>query len=126
MLGPPAVFRIFSPSLGSADFLPKFQHSEQFQFADTLSWTRGVHAFRFGADVMLPMKLNYLDVPTRGRLTYDGSYTQFAWRGLHGNALADCLVGTVRKAALSNLDTSINDVTVRLLRAGRLEDKPAN
>lgn len=96
----------FSPRLGSPDFLPKFQHSQQFQYTDTLSWTRGVHAFRFGVDVMLPMKLNYLDVPnTRGRLTYDGSYTQFAG-GLAGtgNALADFLVGTARNAALSNLN----------------------
>jgi hypothetical protein len=96
----------FSPRLGSPDFLPKFQHSQQFQFTDTVSWTRGVHAFRFGADVMAPMKLNYLDVPnTRGRLTYDGSYTQFAG-GLTGtgNALADFLVGTARNAALSNVN----------------------
>jgi hypothetical protein len=96
----------FSPRLGSPDFLPKFQHSQQFQFTHTLSWTRGVHAFRFGTDVMLPMKLNYLDVPnTRGRLTYDGSYTQFAG-GLSGtgNPVADFLVGTARNAALSNVN----------------------
>jgi hypothetical protein len=96
----------FSPRLGSPDFLPKFQHSDQFQYTDTLSWTHGVHVFRFGSDIMLPMKLNYLDVPnTRGRLTYDGSYTQFAG-GLSGtgNALADFLVGTARNAALSNLN----------------------
>lgn len=96
----------FSPRLGSPDFLPKFQHSQQFQFTNTLSWTRGVHAFRFGTDVMMPMKLNYLDVPnTRGRLTFDGSYTQFAG-GLTGtgNALADFLVGTARNAALSNVN----------------------
>ncbi len=96
----------FSPRLGSPDFLPKFQHSQQFQYTDTLSWTRGVHAFRFGVDVMAPLKLNYLDVPnTRGRLTFDGSYTQFAG-GLPGTgaALADLLAGTVRNAALSNLD----------------------
>jgi hypothetical protein len=96
----------FSPRLGSPDFLPKFQHSEQFQYTDTISWTRGVHGFRFGTDVNLPLKLNYLDVPnTRGRLTYDGSYTQFAG-GLSGtgNALADFLVGTARNAALSNLN----------------------
>ena len=96
----------FSPRLGSPDFLPKFQHSQQFQYTDTLTWTRGVHALRFGADVMLPLHLDYLDVPnTRGRLTYDGSYTQFAG-GLSGTgaALADFLVGTARNAALSNLN----------------------
>jgi hypothetical protein len=96
----------FSPRLGSPDFLPKFQHSQQFQYTDTLTWTHQAHAVRFGADVMAPMKLTYLDVPnTRGRLTYDGSYTQFAG-GLPGTGapLADFLVGTARVAALSNLD----------------------
>ncbi|HXM35140.1 MAG TPA: hypothetical protein VN920_08135, partial [Pyrinomonadaceae bacterium] len=96
----------FTPRLGSPDFLPKFQHSQQFQYTDTLSWTRGARVFRFGSDVMLPLKLNYLDVPnTRGRLTYDGSYTQFAG-GLAGTGapLADFLVGTARNAALSNLN----------------------
>jgi hypothetical protein len=96
----------FSPRLGSPDFLPKFQHSQQFQYTDTLTLTRGVHAFRFGADVMLPLKLDYLDVPnTRGRLTFDGSYTQFAG-GLSGTGapLADFLAGMARNAALSNLN----------------------
>jgi outer membrane receptor protein involved in Fe transport len=96
----------FSPRLGSPDFLPKFQHSQQFQYTDTITWTAGVHTVRFGADVMTPLKLDYVDVPnTRGRLTFDGSYTQFAG-GLSGtgNTLADFLVGTARNAALSNLN----------------------
>jgi hypothetical protein len=96
----------FSPSLGSPDFLPKFQRSQQFQFTDTLAWTRGVHTFRFGTDIMYPLKLDYLDVPaTRGRLSFDGSYTQFAG-GLAntGAPLADLLVGFARSAALSNIN----------------------
>jgi len=95
----------FSPRLGSPDFLPKFQRSQQFQFTDTLTWTRNAHTFRFGADVMAPLKLDYLDIPnTRGRVSFDGSYTQFAG-GLAGTGapLADFLVGTARNAALSNL-----------------------
>ncbi|MBA2631354.1 MAG: TonB-dependent receptor, partial [Thermoleophilaceae bacterium] len=95
----------FDPRLGSPDFLPKFQRSQQYQFTNTLSWTRGVHTLRFGADVMAPLKLDYLDVPnTRGRVSFDGTYTQFAG-GLTGTGapLADLLVGTARNAALSNL-----------------------
>ncbi|MGI8564952.1 MAG: TonB-dependent receptor domain-containing protein [Pyrinomonadaceae bacterium] len=95
----------FSPRLGSPDFLPKFQRSQQYQFTDTLAWTRGVHTIRFGADIMAPLKLDYLDVPnTRGRASFDGVYTQFAG-GLTGTGapLADFLVGTARVAALSNL-----------------------
>jgi Carboxypeptidase regulatory-like domain/TonB dependent receptor/TonB-dependent Receptor Plug Domain len=103
---PAIIISGFSPRLGSPDFLPKFQHSQQFQYTDTLSWIRGPHTVRFGTDVMLPLKLEYLDVPnTRGRLTFDGSFTQFAG-GLSGTGapLADFLVGTARNAALSNLN----------------------
>lgn len=104
--GVPAVFILgFSPRLGSPDFLPKFQHSQQFQYINTLSWSSGAHAVRIGADVMMPLKLDYLDVPnTRGRLVFEGSYTQFAG-GLPGTGapLADFLVGAARNAALSNV-----------------------
>jgi hypothetical protein len=104
--GVPAIVIIgFSPRLGSPDFLPKFQHSQQFQYANTLSWTSGAHAVRIGADAMMPLKLDYLDVPnTRGRLVFEGSYTQFGG-GLPGTGspLADFLVGAARNAALSNV-----------------------
>lgn len=102
---PGVVISGFSPRLGSPDFLPKFQHSTQFQFTDTLAWTRGTHTLRFGADVMWPLRLDYLDVPaTRGRVGFDGSYTQFAG-GLAGTGapLADFLVGWARNAALANV-----------------------
>jgi hypothetical protein len=102
---PGVVVSGYSPRLGSPDFLPKFQRSEQFQFTDTLSYVRGVHSFRLGSDVMWPLRLDYLDVPaTRGRVSFDGSYTQFAG-GLAGTGapLADLLIGWARNAALANL-----------------------
>ncbi len=102
----------FSPRLGSADFHPKFQRSRQFQFTDTLTLTRGAHSFRFGTDIIAPVKLDYLDVPnTRSNLFFDGSYTGFAGGGAFrlangsnastGNAVADFLVGAARSAQLA-------------------------
>src|SRR5262249_51001021 len=35
--------------IGSPDFLPKFQHTNQFEFIDTLSWLRGNHNVKLGA-----------------------------------------------------------------------------
>jgi len=103
----------FGPRLGSADFHPKFQRSKQYQFTDTLTMTRGAHSFRFGADIIAPIKLDYLDVPnTRGNLQFDGSYTGFAGGGAFrlangsnastGNSVADFLVGTARVASLAD------------------------
>ena len=82
--------------LGSPDFLPKFQHTDQFEYIDTLSWLHGNHAFKFGADIIAPMKNQYFDVPaTRGALRFRNSFT--------GNAMGDFLLGYVADFQLSNV-----------------------
>ena len=83
--------------LGSPDFLPKFQHTNQFEFIDTLSWLRGNHAIKFGADIIAPMKNEYLDVPaTRGAMRFrECVHRQRRWR--------DFLLGYVSDLQLSNV-----------------------
>jgi hypothetical protein len=85
--------------LGSPDFLPKFQHTDQFEYIDTLSWLRGNHDIKFGADIIAPMKNQYFDVPaTRGSMSFGGTFT-----GLSGSGLADFLLGYVSGFQLSNV-----------------------
>jgi outer membrane receptor protein involved in Fe transport len=82
--------------LGSPNFMPKFQHTQQMQFLDTLTWMRGSHQVKFGADVMAPMSNEYFDVaPTRGNLTFNGQFT--------GNGLADFMLGYAQRAQLTNI-----------------------
>jgi len=82
--------------LGSPDFLPKFQHTNQFEFVDTLSWIRGNHGLKVGADIIAPMQNQYLDVPaTRGALRFRGTFT--------GSPMADYLLGYVSDLQLSNV-----------------------
>ena len=82
--------------LGSPNFMPKFQHTDQMQFLNTLTWLRGAHQVKFGADVMAPMNNEYFDVaPTRGNLTFNGQFT--------GNGLADFMLGYVQRAQLTNV-----------------------
>jgi hypothetical protein len=82
--------------MGSPDFLPKFQHTSQWEFLNTLSWLKGAHQFKFGIDVLAPMKNEYMDIPaTRGSVRYRGRYT--------GNAVADYLLGYTADAQLSNV-----------------------
>ncbi len=82
--------------IGSPDFLPKFQHTNQFEFLDTLSVLRGNHALKVGADILAPMKNSYLDVPaTRGSLRFRNRFT--------GNPMADFLLGYVSDLQLSNV-----------------------
>src|SRR5215475_2619826 len=82
--------------IGSPDFLPKFQHTNQFEFIDTLSWIRGSHALKAGIDIMAPMRNQFLDVPaTRGSIRFRNSFT--------GNPMADFLLGYVSDLQLSNV-----------------------
>jgi len=82
--------------MGSPDFLPKFQRTDQFEFLNTLSWLKGAHQLKFGFDVLAPMKNEYLDIPaTRGTVGFAGRFT--------GNSVADFLLGHVSDAQLSNL-----------------------
>ena len=82
--------------IGSPDFLPKFQHTNQFEFINTLSLLKGNHAFKFGGDIIAPMANQYIDVPaTRGSLRFRGSFS--------GNPMADYLLGYVTDLQLSNV-----------------------
>ena len=82
--------------VGSPNFMPKFQHTEQLQFLNTLTWMAGRHQVKFGADVMAPMNNEYFDVaPTRGNLTFNGQFT--------GSGLADFVLGYAQRAQLTNV-----------------------
>jgi outer membrane receptor protein involved in Fe transport len=82
--------------IGSPNFMPKFQHTNQLQWIDSLSWVKGRHQLKFGADLMLPMSNEYFDVaPTRGNLSFTTQYT--------GNAFADFMLGYVQRAQLTNV-----------------------
>ena len=82
--------------LGSPNFMPKFQHTEQMQFLNTLTWLAGRHQVKFGADVMAPMNNEYFDVaPTRGNLAFNGQFT--------GSGLADFVLGYAQRAQLTNV-----------------------
>jgi Carboxypeptidase regulatory-like domain/TonB dependent receptor-like, beta-barrel/TonB-dependent Receptor Plug Domain len=82
--------------LGSPDFLPKSQRTNQFQWTDTVSISSGAHSIKIGGDVRGPMRNIYLDVPAlRGSFNFDGNRT--------GIGLADFLLGYPSGAQLTNL-----------------------
>jgi outer membrane receptor protein involved in Fe transport len=82
--------------LGSPNFMPKFQHTEQFQYLNTTTWLRGRHQLKFGVDIMMPMQNEYFDVaPTRGNLRFQSTFT--------GHAFADFLIGYANRAELTNV-----------------------
>ncbi len=82
--------------LGSPNFMPKFQNTNQVQWLNTTTWMRGNHQIKFGIDLMMPMTNEYFDVaPTRGNLRFQSTFT--------GNAYADFLIGYPNRAELTNV-----------------------
>lgn len=82
--------------IGSPAYLPKQQVPQQFQYTDTLSWTKGQHFLRFGADVRAPMRNLYEDQDyMNGGLGFAGVYS--------GDSYTDGLLGYVYQGGLSNV-----------------------
>ena len=94
--------------IGSPNFLPKFQKTQQWQFSEALSWTRGKHQFKFGADLHDPQTDNFQDVPgMRGALNFDKIFTcqrnsSNQCVANTGIPYADFLYGDPQTAMLSN------------------------
>lgn len=90
--------------LGSPDFLPKFQITNQFQWSDNVSYTHGAHTFKFGGDFRGPLRNIYLDVPSlRGTYNFDGKRTSNLGASGTGIPLADFLLGYPSAVQLANL-----------------------
>jgi hypothetical protein len=83
-------------TIGSPAFLPKQQVPQQFQYTDTVSWTKGAHFLRFGGDLRAPMRNLYQDEDfTNGGLTFSGTFS--------GDSYADGLMGYIYQGSLSNV-----------------------
>jgi outer membrane receptor protein involved in Fe transport len=73
-------YRGFSDVPGSGD------RQRNYEFYDSLSWTRGQHAVKTGFEIQRASAFNFSNLlPARGQFDFDGRYT--------GNAFADFLLG---------------------------------
>lgn len=106
---PMITFTNLNTFIGSPNFLPKFQVTQQYEFSDTLSLTIGKHQLKFGGDIHAPLRNLFQDIPgTRGALNFDRIFT--CQRGSNnqcaagtGYSYADFLVGDVQTALLTSL-----------------------
>jgi hypothetical protein len=64
--------------LGGPFFRPQFQTSQVFQFAEHVTWTKGVHSMKFGVERRRD-RVRYIDLRSlNGELSFtDGRYTDF-------------------------------------------------
>ncbi len=80
-------------NLCEATNLPQNRHDHTFQFFDSVSYTVGKHALKFGADIRR-FQINLLfDTNARGLFVFTGEMT--------GNALADLLLGLPRRTSIN-------------------------
>ncbi|MEJ7608986.1 MAG: TonB-dependent receptor [Bryobacteraceae bacterium] len=77
---------------------PRDRSNSIYQFTETLSWQRGKHFLRFGADIARRGVTFEQARDPRGSFSFDGTYT--------GSALADFLLGYVRTGRLNQAHTS--------------------
>lgn len=85
--GPPYVQVTSYMILGPAYDIPKIWAYNNYQYAATLTWIRGRHSMKLGADFLRTQYFsrNYGD--TRGRVSFDGRFTN--------HSLADYLLGWI-------------------------------
>ncbi len=79
--------------LGDSEWLPEHAFENVYQVADTLTWVRGRHTFKFGVDFRRQQR-NFFQLATpRGYFGFFGVYTGDLSTGNGGAGLADLLLG---------------------------------
>ncbi len=74
--GPQIIFLDGTSSFGESDIIPQGRTQNTFQYADTISWTRGRHTFKFGADINRYQAPSFFDALKQGEIVY-GSLADF-------------------------------------------------
>lgn len=77
---------------------PRDRSNEIYQFTDSLSWQRGKHFLKFGADIARRHVTFEQARAPRASFSFDGTYT--------GSALADFMLGYVRSTTVNPAHTS--------------------
>ena len=95
--GPEGSYSLFNLQ---RDIGPRDRSNGIYQIVDTLSWQRGSHFIKVGADIAHRNVTFFQARNPRGSFGFDGTYT--------GSALADFLLGYVKTAGLNPAETSTN------------------
>jgi len=80
-------------SLGDSQWLPEHVFENIFQVADTLTWIKGKHSLKFGADFRRQQRNFFQLSNPRGWFVFGGGYTDDLSTANGGNGLADLLFG---------------------------------
>ncbi len=82
------------------------QNSKTLQFTDNITWSKGRHAFKFGADIRYLRttdNISFFSGDDLGEYRFQGRYS--------GNAFADFLLGIPQRTRLANTSPDIDSYT---------------
>ena len=96
-VGRPGVIVGITDALTEPTNAPQDRADATFQVTESVSWIRGSHTLKAGAEVRHLRTHQYLDTVTRG---------QFIFVGITGNPIADLLIGLPYTAIRQNPDTN--------------------
>ena len=82
----------FTP-VGDSLWTPEHAIENIFQVADTITWVRNKHSFKFGIDFRRQQRNFFQLTASRGNFSFPGGYTADLATSLGGNGLADLLLG---------------------------------
>src|SRR5437879_6428579 len=83
----------FTP-VGDSLWTPEHAIENIYQVADTITWVRNKHSFKFGADYRRQQRNFFQLTASRGNFSFPGGYTADLTTSTGGNGLADLLLGT--------------------------------
>jgi Carboxypeptidase regulatory-like domain len=72
-------------TIGAVNFFPQIRADNTYQISDSISWTKGRHALKFGVDLQQFQLYQDVNTNVRGTFTFSGQYSGFG--------LADLLLG---------------------------------
>jgi Carboxypeptidase regulatory-like domain len=80
-------------SLGDSLWTPEHAFENIYQIADTVTWVRNKHSFKFGVDFRRQQRNFFQLTASRGLFSFPGGYTADLTTSTGGNGLADLLLG---------------------------------
>ncbi|HWW15194.1 MAG TPA: TonB-dependent receptor [Candidatus Dormibacteraeota bacterium] len=94
--------------IGSSGFLPAIEHQHSYVFTDNLSWVRGRHAAKFGAELRFEQFTIFEPASPRGGMSFGSDFTDNpAAPGSGGEAIATFLLGIPDGGNITSLNNII-------------------
>jgi hypothetical protein len=92
-------------AIGSSGYLPAIEKQHSYVFTDNLSWTRGRHSTKFGAELRLEQFTIFEPAAARGSMSFGNDFTDNpASPGSGGESIATFLLGVPDGGEITGLN----------------------